>query len=37
MAQMIRVQRAYEQLADLMSRQDDLRAAAIQKLGAMAA
>ena len=37
LAQMIRVQRAYEQLADLMSRQDDLRAAAIQKLGAMAA
>lgn len=37
MAQMIRVQRAYEQLATLMSRQDDLRASAVQKLGTMAA
>ena len=37
MAQMIRVQRAYEQLADLMSRQDDLRTSAVQKLGSMAA
>jgi flagellar basal-body rod protein FlgF len=37
MAQMIRVQRAYEQLADLMSRQDDLRNTAVQKLGSLAA
>jgi flagellar basal-body rod protein FlgF len=37
MAQMIRVQRAYEQLADLMSRQDDLRNSAVQKLGQLAA
>lgn len=37
MAQMIRVQRAYQQLADLMSRQDDLRNTAVQKLGSLAA
>jgi len=37
MAQMIRVQRAYEQMADLMSRQDDLRNNAVQKLGSLAA
>ena len=37
MAQMIRVQRAYEMIAQLMSRQDDLRTSAVQKLGDMAA
>jgi flagellar basal-body rod protein FlgF len=37
MAQMIRVQRAYEQMADLMSRQDDLRHSAVQQLGQVAA
>jgi flagellar basal-body rod protein FlgF len=37
MAQMIRVQRAYEQLADLMQKQDDLRNNAVQKLGSLAA
>jgi flagellar basal-body rod protein FlgF len=37
MAQMIRVQRAYQTLADLMSRQDDLRNNAVQKLGQLAA
>lgn len=35
MANMIRVQRAYEQLADLMSKQDDLRNNAVQKLGSV--
>lgn len=33
MAQMIRVQRAYESLVNLMSQQDDLRKSAIQRLG----
>jgi len=33
MAQMIRVQRAYESLVKLMSQQDDLRRSAIQRLG----
>jgi flagellar basal-body rod protein FlgF len=37
MAQMIRVERAYQQLADLMSRQDELRTSAVQKLGSLAA
>lgn len=37
MANLIRVQRAYEQLAAMMSRQDDLRAQAVQKLGSVAA
>jgi flagellar basal-body rod protein FlgF len=37
MAQMLRVQRAYEQMASLMSRQDDLRTSAVQKLGSLAA
>ena len=36
MANLIRVQRAYEQLASIMSRQDDLRTTAVQKLGAAA-
>jgi flagellar basal-body rod protein FlgF len=35
MASMIRVQRAYEQLADLMQKQDDLRSSAVQKLGSV--
>ncbi|HVW92725.1 MAG TPA: flagellar basal-body rod protein FlgF [Devosia sp.] len=35
MANMIRVQRAYEQLADLMQKQDDLRSNAVQKLGSV--
>lgn len=33
MAEMIRVQRAYESLANLMNQQDDLRRTAIQRLG----
>jgi flagellar basal-body rod protein FlgF len=33
MAEMIRVQRAYESLANLMNQQDDLRRSAIQRLG----
>jgi len=37
MANLIRVQRAYEQLASIMSRQDDLRTTAVQKLGSQAA
>jgi flagellar basal-body rod protein FlgF len=37
MAQMMRVQRAYEQIADIMSRQDDLRNEAVQKLGSLSA
>ena len=37
MAQMMRVQRAYQQLADAMQRQDDLRNTAVQKLGSLAA
>jgi flagellar basal-body rod protein FlgF len=37
MAQMIRVQRAYEQIATLMQQQDDLRTNAVQKLGSLAA
>lgn len=37
MAQMIRVQRAYDMLAQLMKKQDDLRNTAVQKLGTMAA
>jgi flagellar basal-body rod protein FlgF len=37
MAQMIRVQRAYEQLATLMQQQDQLRTNAVQKLGSLAA
>jgi flagellar basal-body rod protein FlgF len=37
MAQMIRVERAYQQLADIMQRQDDLRNTAVQKLGSLAA
>lgn len=37
MATMMRVQRAYEQIADLMSRQDDLRNEAVQKLGSLSA
>jgi flagellar basal-body rod protein FlgF len=36
MSQMIRVQRAYEQIANIMQQQDDLRTGAIQKLGSMA-
>ena len=35
MAQMIRVQRAYQQMADLMSKQDTLRTTAVQKLGSL--
>jgi flagellar basal-body rod protein FlgF len=34
---MMRVQRAYEQIADIMSRQDDLRNEAVQKLGSLSA
>ncbi|MDR3471964.1 MAG: flagellar basal-body rod protein FlgF [Devosia sp.] len=37
MASLIRVQRAYEQLATIMQRQDDLRSNAVQKLGSVAA
>jgi len=37
MAQMIRVQRAYEQIAQLMQQQDSLRTNAVQKLGQIAA
>ena len=37
MATMMKVQRAYEQMADLMSRQDDLRNEAVQKLGSLSA
>ena len=37
MAQMMRVQRAYETITNLMSKQDDLRTAAVQKLGTLAA
>jgi flagellar basal-body rod protein FlgF len=37
MAQMIRVERAYQQLADIMQRQDELRTSAVQKLGSLAA
>ena len=37
MAQMIRVQRAYEMIAQLMQKQDDLRNSAVQKLGDVAA
>ncbi len=37
MASMIRVQRAYQSLAALMQRQDDLRRTAIQRLGDMTA
>ena len=37
MANMIRVQRAYEQIATLMQQQDDLRSTAVQKLGSLAA
>ena len=37
MAEMIRVQRAYEQLANIMQQQDDLRTGAVQKLGSLAA
>lgn len=37
MANLIRVQRAYEQLASIMQRQDDLRTSAVQKLGSAAA
>ncbi|MCS6759447.1 MAG: hypothetical protein MO852_11060 [Candidatus Devosia euplotis] len=33
MAEMIRVQRAYETAASLASKQDDLRLSAIQRLG----
>lgn len=35
--EMIRVQRAYESVANLMSEQDDLRRTAIQRLGSLAA
>lgn len=37
MANMIRVERAYQQMADLMQQQDDLRSTAVQKLGSLAA
>jgi flagellar basal-body rod protein FlgF len=37
MAEMIRVQRAYQSLASLMQKQDELRRAAIQRLGDVAA
>ncbi len=37
MANMIRVERAYQQMADMMQRQDDLRSTAVQKLGSLAA
>jgi flagellar basal-body rod protein FlgF len=37
MAAMLKVQRAYEQIADLMSRQDELRSEAVQKLGSLSA
>ena len=37
MATMLKVQRAYEQIASLMSRQDDLRSEAVQKLGSLSA
>ena len=37
MAQMMRVQRAYEMITNLMSKQDDLRTSAVQKLGSLAA
>ena len=37
MATMMKVQRAYEQMADLMSWQDDLRNEAVQKLGSLSA
>ena len=33
MADMIRVERAYQTLANLMQRQDDLRGTAVQRLG----
>jgi flagellar basal-body rod protein FlgF len=33
MADMIRVERAYQTLANMMQRQDDLRSAAVQRLG----
>lgn len=36
MAEMIRVERAYQTLANLMQRQDDLRNSALQKLGTVA-
>jgi flagellar basal-body rod protein FlgF len=35
MADMIRVERAYQTLANMMQRQDDLRSTAIQRLGDM--
>ena len=34
---MLKVQRAYEQIASLMSRQDELRSEAVQKLGSLSA
>jgi len=37
MSQMIRVQRAYEQIATIMQQQSDLRTSAVQRLGSMAA
>ena len=37
MAEMIRVNRAYQTLASIMQRQDDLRSTAIQRLGDMSA
>ena len=37
MSQMIRVQRAYEQIATIMQQQSDLRTSAIQRLGSIAA
>jgi flagellar basal-body rod protein FlgF len=37
MAEMIRVQRAYESLADLMQKQNDLRTSAVKRLGDMTA
>jgi flagellar basal-body rod protein FlgF len=33
MSEMIRVTRAYESVASMMTRQDDLRRSAIQRLG----
>jgi len=33
MADMIRVERAYQTLANIMQRQDDLRSTAVQRLG----
>ena len=37
MTEMIRVQRAYQSLAAIMQRQDDLRRSAIQRLGDLSA